>query len=109
MLYGTKRNIREFTQVLSRLLKDRRQRVVLNVQVLNVQVSTWTNVTAGVPKASILGPLLFLLYINNLSEGLSTNNKLFADDTLVFSVIMAANKPKNSTLAVKQKNYLILP
>ena len=104
MLYGTKRNIREFTQALSRFLKDRRQRVVLNVQ-----VSTWTNVAAGVPQDSILSPLLFILYINNLSEGLSTNNKLFADDTLVFSVIMAANKPKKSTLAVKQKNYLILP
>ena len=85
-------------------LRERRQRVVLNVQ-----VSTWANVAAGVPQASILGPLLFLLYINNLSEGLSTNNTLFANDTLVFSVIMAANKPKKSTLAVKQKNYLILP
>ena len=65
---------------LLKLLRDfsseRRQRVVLNGQ-----ASTWTNVTAGVPPGSILGPLLFLIYINDLSEGLSTNAKLFADDT----------------------------
>ena len=63
-------------------LSERRQRVVLNGQ-----ASTWTNVTAGVPQGSILGPLLFLIYINDLSEGLSTNAKLFADDTSLFSVI----------------------
>ena len=36
---------------------------------------------------SILGPLLFLIYINNLTEGLSSNVKLFADDMSLFSVI----------------------
>ena len=36
---------------------------------------------------SILGPLLFLIYINNLAEGLSSNVKLFADDMSLFSVI----------------------
>ena len=63
-------------------LSERRQRVVLNGQAF-----TWTNVTAGVPKCSILGPLLFLIYINDLSEGLPTNTKLFADYTSLFSVI----------------------
>ena len=63
-------------------LSERRQRVVLNGQ-----ASTWKNITAGVPQGSILGPLLFLIYINDLSEGLSTNAKLFADDTSLFSVI----------------------
>ena len=38
-----------------------------------------------------LGPLLFLIYINNLSEGLSSNPKLFADDTSLFSVIHDSN------------------
>ena len=45
------------------------------------------HVTAGVRKGSILGPLLFLIYINDLSEELSANTKLFADDTSLFSVI----------------------
>ena len=36
---------------------------------------------------SILGPLLFLIYINDLTEGLPLNSKLFAEDTSLFSVI----------------------
>ena len=58
---------------------------------LNGQVSDWSDVRAGVPQGSILGPLLFLIYINDLSEGLSLNTKLFADDTSLFSVIHDSN------------------
>ena len=60
----------------------RKQRVVLNGQ-----LSAWSNIESGVPQGSILGPLLFLIYINDLSEGLTTNAKLFADDVLLFSVV----------------------
>ena len=63
-------------------LNERKQRVVLNGQ-----FSTWNNVNAGVPQGSILDPLLFLIYINDLTEGLSSNTKLFADGTSLFSVI----------------------
>ena len=63
-------------------LSFRKQRVVLNRQ-----VSQWTNIEAGVPQGSILGPLLFLIYINDLS----TNAKLFADDTSIFSVVRDIN------------------
>ena len=63
-------------------LKERKQRVVLNGQ-----VSTWKNINPGVPQGSILGPLLFLIYINDLTEGLTTNAKLFADNTSLFSVV----------------------
>ena len=69
-------------KLLRDFLSERRQRVVLNGK-----ASTWTNVTAGVPQGSILGPLLFLIYIKDLSEGLSTNAKLFADEASLFSII----------------------
>ena len=42
---------------------------------------------AGVLQGSILGPLVFLVYINNLPEGLTKNTKLFAEDTSLFSVV----------------------
>ena len=67
---------------LTNFLKNRKQRVTLNGQ-----TSFWTEVNAGVPQGSILGPLLFLIYINDLPDGLSSNVKLFADDTSLFSVV----------------------
>ena len=63
-------------------MTNRKQRVVLNGQ-----SSSWTNVKAGVPQGSILGPLLFLIYINDLADGLSSNTKFVVNDTSLFSVI----------------------
>ena len=63
-------------------LKNRPQRAALNGQ-----FSSWTKVNAGVPQGSILGPLLFLIYINDLPNGLQSNPKLFADDTSLFSTV----------------------
>ena len=55
--------------------------------VLNGQSSKWSHIMAGVPQDSILGPLLFLVYINDLHEGLKARTKLFADDTSLFSEV----------------------
>ena len=60
----------------------RRQRVVLNGQ-----HSSWADVKTGVSQGSIFGPLLFLIYINDLPNGLNSNAKLFADDTSLFSAV----------------------
>ena len=72
--------------LLSNFLRNRKQRVVVNGQ-----TSSWADVNAGVPQGSILGPLHFLIYINDLAAGLSSNAKLFADDTSLFSVVHNAN------------------
>ena len=60
--------------------------------VLNGQNSSWKGINSGVTQGSILGPLLFLIYITNLPDGLlpdglSSNCKLFADDTSLFCVV----------------------
>ena len=55
--------------------------------ILNGQCSKWSKIKTDVPQGSIVGPLLFLVYINDLPEGLTTNAKLFADDTSLFSVV----------------------
>ena len=62
-------------------LSNRRQCLVLQGV-----ISNWTFIRAGVPKGSKLGPLLFLLYINILSDT-GSNTGLFADDTSLFIVV----------------------
>ena len=55
--------------------------------VLNGKTSTWGIISAGVPQGSILGPLLILIYNNDLTDGLRCDVKLFADDTSIFTVV----------------------
>ena len=47
----------------------------------------WLNVTADVPQGSVLGPLLCLIYINDLPDEITSSCKIFADDTSLFSKI----------------------
>ena len=64
-------------------LRDPRQRRFL----LNGKSSNWSTVPAGVPQGSVLGPLFFPVYINDLQENVSCSEKLFADDTSLFSSV----------------------
>ena len=59
--------------------------------VLNGQVSQGTSIEAGVLQGSIIGPLLLFIYINDLSDDLLTNAKLFGDDTSLFSLVRDIN------------------
>ena len=68
--------------VIKDFLNNRNQRVVLNGK-----SSIWSPITAGVPQGSVLGPLLFLIYINDLVDNVSSEAKLFADDTSLFTVV----------------------
>ena len=70
-------------KLIQSFLNNRLRRVVLNVQ-----NSLWNPVFAGVQQGSVLGPLFFLIYINDLAEGISSTTKLFVDDTSLFSVVM---------------------
>ena len=79
-------------------MSNRLQRVVLNGN-----FSTWKEVLAGVPQGSILGPLFFLIFINDLPIGLQSNVKIFADDTSLFSVmfdILSSSNILNNDLAL---------
>ena len=60
-------------------LNERKQRVVLNGE-----ESNWLDVTSGIPQGSVLGPILFLVYINDLPEVVHNAVKLFADDTKLY-------------------------
>ena len=70
------------TRWFSSYLTGRKQRVVINGQ-----VSEWLSVLAGVPQGSILGPLLFLIYINDIVKHLGCSIRLFADDTSLYIIV----------------------
>ena len=54
---------------------------------LNGETSDWKCIRAGVPERSILGPLFFLIYINDLTTDLKSKVKLFADYTSLFAIV----------------------
>ena len=67
---------------LKNYLKNRKQKVVLNCQ-------------TSVPQGSVLGPLLFLIYINDLPDGIASICKIFAADTSIFSKVQDINRSAN--------------
>ena len=80
--------------LLRRFLSNRKQSAVLNGQ-----SSGWRNISAGVLQGLILGPLFFLIYINDLSQNLRCSVKLFADDTSLFNIV------KDTSAAASDMNH----
>ena len=89
LIYKLKRNgiTSDLLRLIESFLSDRYQRVVLNGN-----NSNWNKIKAGVPQRSILDPLFFLIYINDLPSELRCSAKLFADDTSLFSVVENVNE-----------------
>ena len=84
--YGIKGKVVKW---IESFLVDRKMRV--NVQ---GSFSEWTNVTSGVPQGSVLGPLLFVLYVNDIPDIIKSEVRIFADDTKVWRRIKDSNDCK---------------
>ena len=69
-------------QLFENYLLNRKQRVVLNGS-----RSEYSVIESGVPQGSVLAPLLFLIYINDLERNIKSNINFFADDTSLFSTV----------------------
>ena len=77
--YGIKGNLLKWIKAF---LTNRKQRVVVNSS-----KSEWCDVSSGVPQGSVLGPVLFLVYINDIEDSITNMLRLFADDTKLFGPI----------------------
>ena len=83
-------------------LTDRMQRVAVNESFLK-----WAPVVSGVPQGSVLGPILFLLYINSMLDGITSPMLLYADDAKIFRSITDAIQEENYNLTgMKSPNGL---
>ena len=80
--YGIQGNL---LKCIENFLKDRKQRVQVDGS-----SSEWADVTSGIPQGSVLGPLLFLRYINDLPDIVHSFIKLFADDAKLYAVVNTA-------------------
>ena len=80
----------ELLSLLENYLQNHEQRVVLNGR-----TSEWRKINSGVPQRSVLGLLLFLIYINDLPDELTSICKIFADHTSLFSKFFNINESAN--------------
>ena len=75
-----------------KLLTDRKQRVVIESA-----HSKWRTIKAGVPQGSILGPLFFVIFINDIVTEIHSSIKLFADDTSLYFIV---DNPRESAITL---------
>ena len=80
----------ELSNLLENYLAGRLQRLTLNGQ-----TSLWRPVLSGVSQRSILGPVLFLIYIIDLPDELKSETKLFAHDMSLFALVKDKNESEN--------------
>ena len=85
--------------IISDFSKDRKQRVTLNEK-----VSSWTGVNVGVPQRLIFGSLIFLVHINDLADGLSSNRKLFVESLflVIHDIGTSANELNNDLYQINK-------
>ena len=67
---------------VEKFLTDRKQRMACEGM-----YSDWAPVISGVPQGSVIAPILFLIYINDLPNNLKSTVRLFADDTIIYMTI----------------------
>ena len=68
--------------IIQSFLSDRKQRVTIDGK-----YSEWTNIDAGVPQGSLLGPILFLVFINDIVDVVESDIRIFADDTFIYRIM----------------------
>jgi hypothetical protein len=103
--YGIEGN---FETLIPSYLRGRHQKVTLNNNTNNNTSSKWEMIKNGVPQGSILSPLFFLTYINDLTKIITKNNSMvhFADDTSL--LITGLNKSLHNIISWFNSNLLTL-
>ena len=94
--YGIKGDILEW---LKSYLYNRSQRVILKNTLSDIG-----KINAGVPQGSVLGPLLFLVFINDIADDMTGFGRLFADDTSIGHT--ASSEPILKELIIRDLNHL---
>ena len=90
----------DFSNWIEDFLRDRRQLVVLGGE-----KSSWAPVVSGIPQGSVLGPLLFLCYINDLPEAVHAVVQMFADDAKLYRRIQKETDCVSLAADLKELEY----